>query len=391
MVLYVFNPDTDLALANGDGNYTPTSSVRQMIQDLSVLPMWYAEPGSRVLAEGTYNEEFLSEMKGLFHREVSLISPKDLRFVDEPVMVSPWGWNRSFRNMLGRAGVDMASLPSDIELDERRQLSQRKVVGQVLDLFRNESGFCGVSRNLIKTTDCEKHFNSLKHSGGVVFKEPWSSSGKGLLWCRAAFSQKDRNWCHRVINSQGYVTMMPIYNKLQDFAMEFYIDDDSNHATFIGYSLFDTDIRGSYRGNTLLDNQEIEDHLSEYVPYENLQKTKLWVGPFLSQVGYRAYVGVDMMICEEVGGMCIHPCVEINYRATMGYLARVLKDNYLTQEAHGRFKVQHFHSHDELATFVVERKQNNPLVIREGRVHSGFMPLVPVTPNTQNLAYIDVY
>ena len=36
MVLYIFNPDTDLALANGRGNYTPTEGVRQMISDLSL-------------------------------------------------------------------------------------------------------------------------------------------------------------------------------------------------------------------------------------------------------------------------------------------------------------------------------------------------------------------
>ncbi len=392
MVLYVFNPDTDLALANGAGNYTPTAPVRQMIHDLSVLPMWYAEPGSSVLADGEYNEEFLQAMSELFHLDVKLISLKDLPSVEEPIMVCPWGWNRSFRNMLHRAGVDMAYLPNDFELDEQRKLSQRNVTSVVLDLFKDEPGFCGLSLNLLKTSECENYCNIMTSIGGVVFKEPWSSSGKGLLWCRDAFTEKDRNWCQRVIDTQGYVTMSPIYNKVQDFAMEFFVDEaHNNEVTFLGYSLFDTDMRGSYKGNTLLDNQEIEHYLTDYVPLEHLQKTKQMVGSFLGVYGYRACVGVDMMICEEPSGMCIHPCVEINFRATMGFLARILKDEYLTKEAHGRFVVQHFHTSEELQAFVKENRNKAPLQIQKGRIRSGFMTLVPVTPTSQNLAYMDVY
>ena len=63
MVLFIFNPDTDLALANGKGSYTPTEGVRQMIDDLALLPIWYAESNSYVLAEGEHNQAFLEQMK----------------------------------------------------------------------------------------------------------------------------------------------------------------------------------------------------------------------------------------------------------------------------------------------------------------------------------------
>ena len=89
--------------------------------------------------------------------------------------------------------------------------------------------------------------------------------------------------------------------------------------------------------------------------------------------------------------MCIHPCVEINYRATMGYLARVLKDHFLAPEAHGKFMIQHFRAHEELMDFVNFNKKNAPLEIRNSRVRTGFLSLVPVKPDSLNLAYIDVY
>lgn len=45
MKLYLFNPDSDLALASNEENYMAPASARRMIQDLALLPMWYAQPG----------------------------------------------------------------------------------------------------------------------------------------------------------------------------------------------------------------------------------------------------------------------------------------------------------------------------------------------------------
>ena len=391
MVLYIFNPDTDLALANGKGNYTPTEGVRQMISDLAMLPVWYAQPGSYVLTDSTDSQAFLERMTALFGMDVQLLSLSDLPSLTEPVEVCPWGWNPSFRNMLGRAGIAPQYLPTDLELVHHRQLSQRKMVGMLLEQFGNEPGFCGISRNITDMAYCEHYFHLMKDQGGVVFKEPWSSSGKGLLWCRESFETCDKNWCQRVIGNQGYVTMMPIYNKVQDFAMEFLVDDTPDHpVTFMGYSLFDTDKKGAYRGNALLSNEEIEQCLTEYVPKASLEKTLHVVSHFLAQQGYKGCVGVDMMICQEPDGMCIHPCVEINYRHTMGYVARVIKDRFLAEQAQGRFMIRHFRTPHELQCFVKENQAKAPLLFQQGKLQRGFLPLVPETPTTQNLAYIEV-
>nr|MCR4765638.1 hypothetical protein [Bacteroidaceae bacterium] len=304
----------------------------------------------------------------------------------------PWGWNYSLRNMFVRAGIDPQRLPSDDNLFVYRYLSQRKIVNTFLDVMAGQPGFCGVSLKAEKAADCAQYFEKQKNAGGVVFKEPWSSSGKGLLWCRSAFTEKDLNWCQRVIENEGYVTMSPIYNKVQDFAMEYFIDEnDESKVSFLGYSLFSTDKNGFYKSNELLSNQEIKDYLLTYVSEETLNKALQTIGNMLWQFHYQGCVGVDMMICEEEGKMCIHPCVEINYRATMGYLARILKDDFLTEDAHGKFFIKHFSTHDELVSFVEENKQKAPLDIQNRRLRSGFLPLVPVRPDSMNIAYLDVY
>ncbi|MDP4270981.1 MAG: hypothetical protein Q8909_12760, partial [Bacteroidota bacterium] len=48
--LYIFNPDHDLALANGDANFNPPVSARTFASDLAALPLWYASPDSFVWA-----------------------------------------------------------------------------------------------------------------------------------------------------------------------------------------------------------------------------------------------------------------------------------------------------------------------------------------------------
>ena len=50
MKLYLFNPDSDLALANNETNYIAPVSARRMAQDLALLPVWYADPYNAVLA-----------------------------------------------------------------------------------------------------------------------------------------------------------------------------------------------------------------------------------------------------------------------------------------------------------------------------------------------------
>ena len=424
MKLYIFNPDTDLALANGKGNYTPTDGVRQMISDLSLLPVWYAQPGSYVVADGKYGETFLEEMTQLFGLDVKLFSWADMTSLFKqapasgqpvgpdsktamyvkmpvgPVEVQPWGWNTSFRNMLIRAGINSQYLPTDAQLEQRRHLSQRGVVRQVLRQFvapancctsnnLTDGGIVGISRNVDTTDECAAFFHQYQSDGGVVFKEPWSSSGKGLLWCRESFNDRDKNWCQRVIDTQGYVTASPIYNKVQDFAMEFFVGDEPNHeVSFLGYSLFTTDQKGFYKGNALMSNAEIEKVLTQYVSKALLDETLAAIGSFLLKEGYKGCVGVDMMICQEPQGMCIHPCVEINYRHTMGYVARVITDRFLAEGVKGKFMIQHFRTHEQLTTFVDESKSNFPLNIKQGKFFSGFLPLVPITPHSLNIAYI---
>lgn len=69
----------------------------------------------------------------------------------------------------------------------------------------------------------------------------------------------------------GGVVGEPIYNKVEDFAMEFY-SDGKGRIIFAGYSLFRTNAGGAYEGNRLLPDAEIERRLSAYVSVAALHR-----------------------------------------------------------------------------------------------------------------------
>lgn len=378
--LYLFNPEHDLALASGETNYMAPASARRMASELALLPMWYAEEGSAVLAPSAYNLDYVKKIQELLGLSVDLITEPELA-IEQDLDIRPWGWDVALRKRLSVLGVDEVLLPSMGQLNDLREYSHRsKAVALLPELQLNEY-FCGESYYL-KTPEEWKRF--VEGRKECLLKAPLSGSGKGLNWCKGIFTSFISGWCTRVAASQGGVIAEPIYNKVEDFAMEFY-SDGAGELTFVGYSLFHTGKSGMYEGNCLLSNEAIRKKLSQYVPLEALMDLENCLKYRLSAlVGtvYKGYLGVDMMICRfpenEKPVFRIHPCVEINLRMNMGVIARFLHDRYVRPGSTGRFVIDYHPSEGEALQEHERMSATYPLESREGRVYSGYLPLVPV-------------
>lgn len=378
--LYLFNPEHDLALASGEANYMAPASARRMASELALLPMWYAEEGSAVLAPSAYNLDYVKKIQELLGLSVDLITEPELA-IEPDLDIRPWGWDVALRKRLSVLGVDEVLLPSMGQLNDLREYSHRsKAVALLPELQLNEC-FCGESYYL-KTPEEWKRF--VEGRKECLLKAPLSGSGKGLNWCKGIFTSFISGWCTRVAASQGGVIAEPIYNKVEDFAMEFY-SDGAGELTFVGYSLFHTGKSGMYEGNCLLSNGAIRKQLAQYVPLEALMDLENCLKYRLSAlVGtvYKGYLGVDMMICRfpenEKPVFRIHPCVEINLRMNMGVIARFLHDRYVRPGSTGRFVIDYHPSEGEALQEHERMSATYPLESREGRVYSGYLPLVPV-------------
>ncbi len=388
--LYIFNPEHDLALASGEANYMAPASARRMASELALLPMWYAEEGSAVLAPSAYNLDYVKKIQELLGLSVDLITEPELA-IEQDLDIRPWGWDVALRKRLSVLGVDEVLLPSMGQLNDLREYSHRsKAVALLPELQLNEC-FCGESYYL-KTPEEWKRF--VEGRKECLLKAPLSGSGTGLNWCKGIFTSFISGWCTRVAASQGGVIAEPIYNKVEDFAMEFY-SDGAGELTFVGYSLFHTGKSGMYEGNRLLSNGAIRKQLAQYVPLEALMDLENCLKYRLSAlVGtvYKGYLGVDMMICRfpenEKPVFRIHPCVEINLRMNMGVIARFLHDRYVRPGSTGRFVIDYHPSEGEALQEHERMSATYPLESREGRVYSGYLPLVPVHKRSCYRAWI---
>lgn len=392
MNLYLFNPDADLALANHLENYIPPFAARQMAFDLAMLPVWYAEPGSAVLLPLGSDVGSCQSLLQTFDIDVRLITVE--RAADcidmHPV---PWGWNLAVRRRLMQIGFPENLLPSYERLLCHRIESSRGIGAERLsELF--QLPYCTGKSCILETLSechayvqmaCTEHASAIGDAEGVlpgcVLKAPWSSSGKGLKWCRRGFTDSVQGWCERLLKEQGYLHASPIYDRVKDFALEFYVDEQEI-ISFVGYSSFSTSSTGAYWGNELLSTETFEHQFAAYIPVSVLHDVRKRLTLLLSsyaRAGYKGYLGVDMMICRSSSGYLLHPGVEVNLRMNMGVLALLLQQRLLAPGSTGYFRVEYFSSGSDLYRQHCADKEAFPLCMDKGRLSAGYLSLTPIS------------
>ena len=429
MFIYLFNPENDLSLANFSANYMPPASAVRMAREMALLPIWYAGSENRftgnagddveslqgiveeerdvpgnltgvtinqreigegitVIAEGEENLAFFDRMKELFDLKVSLVPMSSLASYPDAVIV-PWGWNPSLVRTLQVSGASECHLPSIQELKRLRGYTHRKhAVETLANLKSLDERLTGESRYVTSIEELLTYLESV--SGDKVLKMPLSGSGKGLIWILGGITDKQVDWCRRVIRGQGGVVVEPIWDRVRDFAMEFWLDDGL--ARFAGYSLFRTAASGAYMGNELLADARIEEVLASYLPVSLLHRIRERLLQLLPTrfPRYRGYTGVDMMVCASPEGYMLHPCVEINMRMNMGVVSHSFHERYVQPGAEGMFMVDYFKRPDSALSFQRKMEREYPLTVKDNKVASGYLPLTPVTAETRYTAYIVV-
>lgn len=404
MKLYVFNPDADMALGNNEENYMAPATIRRMAEDLALLPIWYARPGSGVLGPSAYNADFLKRMQRQFRLDVQLVTEPELPDYSD-VQVMPWGWNPAIRKRMLKGGIVEPLLPSVTDLSRYRRLASRANVRLLYAACDGEPGNMPYSRGgegiLVAADDFadkgqEVATGLLLHwqERGCVCKSLWSGSGKGLCWCRQEATEKVADWCRRALRTDGAFWLEPIYNKVEDFAMEFYADGKGG-VRFVGYSRFVTDGKGAYRGNLLATDTQVEEWIQTYIPLEAFHRLRESVRKGLVAIlgaGYTGFLGVDMMVCRQEKGhpYAVNPCVEVNLRMNMGIVAHTFCDRFVASGSGGFFSIEYFPSQEALQEQHARDVLEHPLCVEQGRVVSGYLPLVPVTPRSRYRAFVKV-
>lgn len=332
MQIHFFNPDHDIALALNQRRFATPHVGRQMRSDLGYIPALWAEDGDVVVVEDIDAAELLYKRHKLTSRaRVEFVTTEQLENTvsGDNYRFAPWGWNRSIRSIFLDAKIPKTMLPSELQLDSIRMLSNRALAVKLLGTFKGTQGVVGFS--LICNTASEVE-EALKQYRDIVVKAPWSSSGRGVRYINVDDGPNEnvQKWINNTLEKQGSIIVEKKCRKIQDFAMEFQAKANGK-VVYDGLSLFTTK-NGAYTGNILLPEDEKEEYLHRYLSPTLLDEVKKQIEVFLTKEINGAYIGplgVDMMICspweeDKTSAVVLNPCIEINMRRTMGHVALAL-------------------------------------------------------------------
>lgn len=329
--IFIFNPETDYALAAGNAYYNPPAKIKAIRKQGAFSLAAFAFPGDVILLLDEMSELNSSDahtIQKLEEREISVIGIKEsadlirrrLKGGKSPLLV-PWGWNHSLVHTLNEAGIDSKWLRTDSEMDNLRELAHRRTSVRFNRVLQSLLPYL----EIFPAQECfslEEALSFISRNGGAFLKTPWSSSGRGVTDSYRLSESKLKEWIRGCIHRQGSVMAERIHSKTGDFATEWRITHGKVH--FLGFSMFRTSREGRYLGNVTATDEEIERnlHILSYEWSPQIIDAQREALTSLVAPRYDGPVGIDMLTTTE--GRII-PCVEINFRLTMGMMNLQLK------------------------------------------------------------------
>lgn len=400
---YFFNPTCELAVANGSPYYMAPAKLRRFEKELGTLPGLLATPHDFVLTHQPSTPHYtdrLQEAGFQLPRHIDLETAlSDPEFQDLPKgALIPWGWSPVAHQLLTplkpECSEEFNSSPVSQWLPIHRELYSRTnalaVLSEILNQRKNES-LLPLTALPIICTNHEQIIVQQQRWGKVVVKSPWSSSGRGLQVLRPGeYNQTNRQVITGFIKQQGCVVVEPWQNKIMDLSFQFYSHGNGSIEAR-GITSFMTDHTGHYLGNYLTElppflPQEVKEFLDQQLKEI---KQSLWDALIKNQIAthYSGWFGVDAIVYkDESGWLKFHPCVEINCRLTMGAITLKLRD-HLAEHSTGMFQIMNG-ADGIFKSFCKEQKKKFSLIIDDGKIVSGFLPLTPVEPESACGAYL---
>ncbi len=315
MRVFVFNPDTEYAMATNSPYYIPPKSILKIADDNLFAMASLASEGDYLLVSDRVDK---SELTGIqIYKDLKIYSDSELATylsVSSPksIEVIAWGWNRSLKHRLKSIGIPTDSLPSDNYLDKLRELSHRRISLEIDHMLTP-----WIQSRVINNLD--EAMEWLAEHPESYFKSPWSSSGRGILRTSDLELKHIEPWLRGAIKHQGCVIAEKEDNRILDCASEWMMDN--KEPTFLGYSVFDVSPRGKYISNSCESQMSLKNKIEALVGEECLANMIKAQKEVLSQYIYPYYsgpIGIDMYVTSD---RKLRGCVEMNLRFTMGIIA----------------------------------------------------------------------
>lgn len=373
-----------------------------METDLAALPLFLANSGDIVLAEqlpsmkytkaiGKLNlalPDFLQTQKALSTGTLPLENIHSLK---------PWGWSPAAHKLLTplkpRCSAAFQKSPVFNWSTKSRNLYSKKfalhILKQLLQEYRNPVFIPDALTGQVCYEQAQIEA-LLSQWGSLMIKAPWSSSGRGLQTItKTPVHPKVWEKIVGIINDQGYAIVEPLLNKQLDIAFQFELKKEK--ISYLGISNFTTDPKGQYTGNRLNGLPDTVD--SELKTFAKSLPEKV-VEPLIRTLegselasGYEGNFGVDCLIYQTIDNqLAVNPCLEINLRQNMGLLSLQLEKLLMPQK---KALYQTWYGGGvSFLEFQCEMEKQHPLIIKNGKIASGFFALSDAGNDSKFGAYI---
>lgn len=331
MLLHIFNPSHDEALAANYPYYYPSSIARRLESEWAMLPALWASSGDCIYVPQDLSAAETADWSWAFP-DVSFVRQHDLtpNLWKQINDIKPWGWDSLLRLRLRKMGAPESLLPSERDLCQLRQLSSRQTTTTLLPLLRQrleELGIPTVGESIVVHSKDE--WDECLHKWSkLIVKSLWSCSGRGVFRVLDSPTVSDTGRMQRLIRDQGGVEVEPLLLPVvTNFALEFILRADGV-VHYEGVSLFSASESGMYAGNILASQtalrQKIEESLGRTGWLEMVTRVCCEILTHHLAGCIPGPLGIDMLITQTSEGMRLLPCVEVNLRRTMGHAALAL-------------------------------------------------------------------
>lgn len=381
------------------------AQLRRFENELSTLPGILAGSEDIVLVNQIPPNQFTDRLGNAgfhlptFRMPASSLTDPDFLSCEKGFLI-PWGWSPAVHKLLAplKSGCCPEFLNSSVAdwREMHRELYSRKSSLEVLrSIVQNQN-----SENILSFNDlpeiCTTHDQIValqQKWEKVVVKASWSSSGRGLQILRQnEYNQTNRQVISGYLNQQGYVVAGPWHNKVLDFSLQFF-SFGNGEIEFRGLTSFSTDLSGHYTGNYIQElPPNLAPELKEFLE-QNLNDVKVSLMQSLLasnySTDYYGWLGVDALIFKSGDeSYKIHPCLEINCRLTMSAIALNLRTR-LAESSTGEFRIMNG-KEGTFSKFCDEMTAKEPLIMENGKIVRGFLPITPALPTSLFGAWISI-
>jgi hypothetical protein len=410
-MIHYFNPGHETALLNGSLFYHPPARVLKMQEDLAFLPAWYAEPEDYLFA--SISSPAFYRCFSFCNYMIDTQSKKNIEQSFQPDAIERISLsgqaNRSLaKNRIALWGISPASIylfekinrQHNLQFqipewkEEYRQGENRRTSQKILTCLIDE--IPEIEKDILPQflSNIDEIENRLLQSDGKqVIKSPFSSSGRGLVWLPPEkIAQSERQIISGMLKKQFQVSIEKALDKQLDFSMHFE-NTPEGKTQFIGYSVFQTNAKGAYEKSFLANQDELEKRITRFIDKELLIRVKIALVDLIHQFYapfYTGNIGVDMLVYQSENTCKLHPCVEINMRKSMGYLAIRLFERNIHPDSHGELIVGYSPNPSFIRQKLREGRQQYPPVCKNGQIKTGQLNLCPVSDTANYYAYIQL-